>query len=284
MKPYALFLASLFLVTGQVLADPPVRIQATPSLMALAKDLVRPAEQEGIEVKVIEEAGNSQVVGDLGEGQIDVALITRPLTIDERVSYPARHFVEATLGVQAVAVVVSRAIWDSGIHALDRKQIADAYENRARNWKDLGGEDRPLLFFEPVHDRGPWEIFAAWLYGDLHKAPAVAWQTVADGPDTQTTLQFASGAISVAGIHWADRKEVFPLAVIGDDGKAIEPTIENIAKGTYPLARPVMAVFGKDPAAQRKKFYDFLVGEKGQKVVAAHDFLAQSDLKPSPTP
>ena len=263
---------------GHVLADPPIRVQATPALMALAKDLVRPLREEGIEIKVLEEGGNGQVIAALGEGEIDAALISRPLNVDERFGYPARHFVEKTLGTQAVAVVVSRSVWDSGVHALKREQILEAYENHVRSWKELGGEDRPLLFFEPAHDRGPWEIFASWLYGDIHKAPAVAWQVVADGSDTQTTLQFASGGISVAGIHWADRKDVFPLTLIDDSGKPLEPTLANIASGVYPLTRPVIIAFNSDPTTDKRKFLEFLLSEKGQSIVGAHDFLPQSSL------
>jgi phosphate transport system substrate-binding protein len=270
-------------MSGHVLADPPIRVQATPSLMALAKDLVRPLHEQGIELKVLEEGGNGQVIADLGEGQIDAALITRPLNVDERYGFPARHFVEKPLGVQAVAVVVSRSVWESGVHALKREQILGAYENQVRSWKQLGGEDRPLLFFEPAHDRGPWEIFANWLYGDIHKAPAVAWQVVADGSDTQTTLQFASGGISVAGIQWADHKDVFPLTLIDDSGKALEPTVANIASGVYPLTRPVIIAFSDDPTTDKRKFLDFLVSEKGQKIIGTHDFLPQSSL-PAPAP
>ena len=170
-------------------------------------------------------------------------------------------------------MVVSRPVWENGVHALKREQLVEAYENHVRSWKQLGGEDRPLLFFEPAHDRGPWEIFATWLYGDIHKAPAVAWQVVADGSDTQTTLEFASGGISVAGIHWADRKDVFPLTLIDDSGKSLEPTLANIANGTYPLTRPVIVAFNNEPTTDKRKFLDFLVGEKGQSIVGAHDFL-----------
>jgi len=280
MKSFAaLVIAVLVLMCGRAQADPPVRIQATPSLNALAKDLVRPLREQGIEIKVAEEAGNSQVVANLSSGVVDAALITRPLSVDERMDSPAHHFLEIPIGVQAVAVVVSRPVWESGVHALKREQLIKAYESKVRSWKDLGGEDRPLLFFEPAHDRGPWEIFANWLYGDIHKAPAVPWQVVADGADTQTTLQFASGAISVAGLRWADQKDVFPLALIDDSGKQIEPTLANVASGLYPMTRPVILVFGNDPAAQRKKFLEFVLSEKGQSLVAAHDFVAQSALK-----
>jgi phosphate transport system substrate-binding protein len=189
------------------------------------------------------------------------------------------HFMETTLGTQAVAVVVSRTVWETGVHALKREQIASLYENRARSWKDVGGEDRPMVFFEPAHDKGVWEIFATWLYGDTHHAPAVSWQVVADGAETKNTLEFASGGISVASLLWVDRKNVFPLALIDDTGNAVEPTKANILNGSYPLARPLVLVFPREPAAEKKKMLEFLVGEKGQQLVGAHDFIPQSTLK-----
>jgi phosphate transport system substrate-binding protein len=260
-------------------APPPIRLQATPALEALAKDIVRPLREHGIEIKLIESAGNSQVVTNLGEGQIEAGLLTRPLNGDEQVSFPAHHFMPTTIGTQAVAVVVARAVWESGIHALKRSQIAQLYESRVRSWKELGGENRPLVFFEPAHDRGPWEIFATWVYGDTRRAPAVPWQVVADGPDTQSALQFASGGISVAGVHWADGKDVFPLTLIDDSGKSVEASKPSIADGSYPLTRPIILMFAEEPAAIRRKFQEFMVGEEGQHLVGTHDFIPQSALR-----
>jgi len=255
-----------------------LRLQCTPALLPLAKDLVRPLREQGIIVKLVEEAGNTQVVGALGAGEIDVALLTRSLKVDERVSYPAMHFSETTLGMHVVTVVVAQTVWESGVHALKREQVLNFYENKTRSWKDVGGEERPMIFFDPAHERGTWEIFATWLYGDIHRAPAVAWQIVNDGPDTQNTLEFASGGISVANLRWADRRHVFPLALIDDAGKAVEPTKANILDGSYPLTRPIVVVFPREPAAEKKKLLEFLVGEKGQHILGEHDFTPQSVL------
>ncbi|MDR3401596.1 MAG: substrate-binding domain-containing protein [Chthoniobacter sp.] len=279
MKSFpALLIALSILLSAHALADPALRLQCTPSLLPLAKDLVRPLREQGITIKLVEEAGNTQVIGALGAGDIDVALLTRPLKVEERVSYPDMHFSETTLGTQVVTVVVAQTVWESGVHALKREQILNFYENKTRSWKDVGGEDRPMIFFDPAHEHGTWEIFAAWLYGDIHRAPAVTWQVVTDGKDTQNTLQFASGGISVASLGWADRRNAFPLALVGDTGKSVEPTKANILDGSYPLTRPVVVVFPQAPAGEKKKLLEFLVGEKGQKIVGAHDFTPQSTL------
>lgn len=280
MKSFPFFLAAISgLLSASVLAEPALRVQCTPSLLPLVKDLAHALHEEGIEVKLIEEAGNTQVVADLGAGDIDVAFLSRAMKIDERVSNPAMHFVETTLGVQVAAVVVSNAVWETGIHALKRDQIANLYENRARSWKDVGGEDRPTVFFEPSHDNGMWEVFATWLYGDIHRAPGVAWQVMKDGPDTKNALEFASGGISVANYRWVDHKIIFPLTLIDDSGKSIDATKASILDGSYPLMRPVVVVFPREPAAEKKKMFEFLVGEKGQKIVGAHEYIPQSALQ-----
>ena len=263
---------------------PAIKIEATPSLADFAKDIVTPLREHGIEVKLVQEMGNTQVIAALGTGEIDAALLTRSIKTEERAEYPARQFVEITLGTHAVAMVVSRLVWESGMRALTRDQIINLYERKVRNWKDLGGEDRPLNFFEPAHERGPWEIFAMWLYGDTRKAPGVQWQPVADGPDTQTALQFSSGAISVASLRWIDHRDVFPLAVSDGSGKPIEPTKANIASGIYPLMRPVILALADEPATKKKKLVEFLLSDKGQEIVTAHDFVSQAALKAPEAP
>lgn len=279
MKSFAALLLTFLVLLGDVAhADPQLRMQATPALAALAKDLVRPLRENGIEIKLAEESGNTQVVGALAAGDIDVALLSRPLKTDERVANPAMRFAETRLGSQVVSVVVSRNVWETGVHALKREQVLGLYENKFRSWKDVGGEDRPMIFFEPAHERGPWEIFATWLYGDLRIAPAVSWQVVADGADTQNALQFASGGISVASVRWVDNRDVFPIAIINDQGKVVQPTKEAIVDGTYPLARPIVVVFPQTPAAEKKKMLDFLMSDAGQKIVKAHDFVPQNAL------
>ena len=256
-----------------------LRLQCTPSLLPFARDLVKPLKEHGIEVQLADPAGNNQVVSALSSGAVDVVLLTRRMKMDERVGAPDLQFTEKTLGVQAVAVVVAKTVWDSGIHALKREQIANFYEKQSTRWKDVGGEDRPMIFFEPVHDRGLWETFATWLYGDIQRAPAVNWQVVNDGPDTQGALQFASGGISVAALRWADRRSAFPLGITDDAGKTIEPTNESIVDGSYPLMRPVVIVFPREPAQEKKKMLEFLLSEEGQKIVADHDYVPQSTLK-----
>ncbi len=269
---------SLIFCSPAVQADEPVRVQGVSTLTQVLKATALPLREKGIEIKIKEECGNAQAVAALGAGQIDLALLARALTAEERATYPERRLEEYQLGSQTIALLVSRAIWESGVRALKRAQVAELYEGRVGSWKQLGGEDRSPKFFEPEHGKGTWEIFATWLYEDQRKAPAVPWDIVADGREAQTAVQFHSGAIAVAGVGWADGRDVFPLAIIDEAGAVIEPTPANVVAGKYPLARPVFIVVGDKPTGNRRKIIEFLRSEAGQAVVAGQD------LVPMPPP
>lgn len=265
--------ASLIFCFPAARADGPVQLQGVSSLTRVLKAAASPLRDRGLEIKVKEECSNAQAVAALGAGQIDLALLSRTLTAEERATYPERRLEEYQLGSQTVALLVSRAIWDSGIRGLKRSQVADLYEGRVASWKQFGGEDRSPKFFEPEHGKGTWEIFAMWLYEDQRKAPAVPWEIVADGREAQTAVQFHSGAVTVAGVRWADGRDVFSLAIIEESGAVIEPTSANVIAGKYPLARPAFIVAGEKPTGNRRKVIEFLQSEAGQAIVAGQDLV-----------
>lgn len=265
--------ASLGIVALPVRADPPVRVQGIASVSRVFKAAAADLRQMGIEIKIGEDCGNTQALAALGNGEIDLALLGRPLTGGDHANYPEKPIEELKIGTQTIAVLVSRPVWESGVRALSREQIVELYEGRAETWKQFGGETRSTKFFEPAHGHGIWETFVTWLYGDLRKAPAVSWEIVADGSQAQTAVEFSGGAASVAAVRWADHREVFPLAIVDDSGAAVEPTPANVAAGKYPMSRPAYVVFGRRPAGNRRKVLEYLQSEKGRAVIAASDLL-----------
>ena len=262
-----------------VRAEPAIRIAGSPVVSPVLKSAVPGLRGLGIEIKMFEDAGSSQVVAALATGEIEVALTTRSLTAEERAAFPERRMEEFQIGTQAVAFIVSRPVWESGVRALTREQATNLYEKRVQSWKELGGEDRPIKFFDVAHGRGVWEIFAGWLYGEARKAPAVKWEVVTEWADAKTSTYFNSGGASIVPLRYADGKEVMALAIADEGGSAIEPKPVEIGTGKYPLSRPVFVVFGDKPTRNHKKLLDFLLSEKGQALIAASDLLPLAAMK-----
>lgn len=254
-------------------ADTPVRVQGVSIASRVFRIASLDLRQMGIEIKVEEDCGNSQALMALANGEIDLALLSRPITSEDRANHPEMPLNERKVGTQTLAILIPRSVWDSGVKALKRDQVLQLYEGRADSWKTFGGEDRTTKFFEPAHGQGIWEMFANWLYGDLRKAPAVPWQIVKDGAEAQNSVQFFSGAASVAALRWADGKEVMPLAIVDESGAVVEPTAVNVEAGKYPLSRPAYVVYADRPAGNRRKVLEFLASEKGRAAIANSDLL-----------
>jgi phosphate transport system substrate-binding protein len=259
----------------------PVRIRGVSALSRVLKAAGPQLREMGVEIKVGEDCNNAQALEALGNNQVDIALMGRHLTSEDRAAYPDKSFQETKIGTQTLALLVPRSTWESGVRALKKDQIMKLYEGKIGTWQELGGENRSTKFFEPAHGNGVWEIFVGWLYGDTRKAPAVRWEVVNSGAEAQNAVQFFSGATTVAAVRWADGKDVFPVAIINESGVAVEPTAANIAAGTYPLTRPVYAVVGLRPAANRRKVLEFLLSEKGRELVVNSDLLP---VAPAPAP
>jgi ABC-type phosphate transport system substrate-binding protein len=79
------------------------------------------------------------------------------------------------------------------------------------------------------------------------------------------------------GITTLDRvtSEVKVLGLVGKSGRAIYPTAENLASGTYPLFRTVLAITRRPSKKYQDgttaNFLSFLASPQGQEVVASDD-------------
>jgi phosphate transport system substrate-binding protein len=183
------------------------------------------------------------------------------------------------VGEDAVAMIVSADVWNGGVKALTKQQIADIYEGKIKNWKQVGGPDRRIAFFNKEPGRGTWEVFAHWIYGDPKKSPQVSFPEVGGNEETRNKVASTRGAMSQLSSSWADGKKVFALGIKTEDGKAILPTNENIANHTYPMSRPLFLITNGDPQGEARVFVDYMLGSAGQALVRKHGYLSLDQLK-----
>jgi phosphate transport system substrate-binding protein len=205
-------------------------------------------------------------------------MASKPIRGDDRAKYPKVTFKETHIGEDAVAVVVSHDVWEAGVHALSKEQIQGIYEGRITNWKEVGGADRRIAFFNKEPGRGTWEVFAHWLYGDAKKAPQVTFPEVGGNEETRNKVASTRGAMSQLSSSWADGGRVFALGMKAGDGTVLEPTPANIATRKYPMSRPLFLLTDGEPHGVAKVFVDFMLGDRGQELVRKHGYLSLDQL------
>lgn len=237
------------------------------------------AREQGLRYRIDTLGGSSGGISSVGEGLAEVGMSSKAVSAEDRERFAGAEFHETTIGIDAVALVVSPDLWRGGLRALSKEQAREIYERRARNWKSLGGADQRVVFFNKEPGRGTWTVFADWLYGSAKEAPPVSHPEVGANSEARTKVARTSGAISQLSFAWADQETVFALSIRGEDGSLLPPTAEAIAAGDYPLSRPLILVTNGEPSGTAKELVDFLLGEEGQDLVRKHGYLALDDAR-----
>lgn len=278
MRP-RLLLAS-FLSFCLPLSAAPLKVNGSTTVnlpVAEAAEILR--AEKGMDIQVDTQGGSAGGISMLGDGLVQVGMSSKPLSAEDRAKYPNANFVETHIGEDAVALIVSKDVWDAGVKVLTKQQIKDIYEGKITNWKEVGGKAQRIAFFNKEPGRGTWEVFVHWLYGSAKAAPPVNFPEVGGNEETRNKVAGTRGALSQLSASWADGKKVFALGIKQDDGSVLEPTTENIANKKYPLSRPLFVLTQGAPAGEAKVLVDFLLNERGQELVKKHGYLRLKDLK-----
>ncbi len=165
--------------------------------------------------------------------------------------------------------MVPSDVWESGVRSLSRAQAQEIYEGKLVNWKEAGGLDEPIKFYNPAQGQGVWELFVTWVYGDIRKAPlGESFEAAADGTEARNLVEFHAGSLSVIPALMADPKRgVHALALRGDDGQSIEPTAPVVRERNYPLARQLFLIAGERPTGDVRKLLEYMRSAEGQAAV-----------------
>ena len=232
----------------------------------------------GLEFRIVTEGGSGGAVSALGEDVVDVALLSRKVSVREQADWPNRKFHEARIGQQALLIVVPEQVWDGGVHAITKEQFRNIYEGRVKNWKAVGGPDRKVVFYNRDVRSSAWELLMFFFYEDTRKAPPSEAEVLAESSDVTTAVEYNGGSISVLEYSAKRPATVRALGIRMADDSIVEPTAANIASGKYELARPLVIATARKPAGKVRRFVEFMLGPEGQAFVKMTGHLSNAEL------
>lgn len=239
--------------------------------VAEAAEILR-AEQ-GLRIQVDTQGGSSGGISMLGEGLVQIGMASKKLKEKDREAFPECDFRPIKIGRDAVALIVSKDVWEGGVKAISQAEMARIYEGQITNWKELGGADQRIAFFNKEPGRGTWEVFAKWVYGSADEAPAVSFPEVGGNEETRSKVSSTRGALSQLSASWVDGESIYALALKDESGEAVEASHENIIAGRYPMSRPLFLLTDGEPEGMAKTFVDYMLSQEGQELVRKHDYL-----------
>lgn len=274
---------ALLLLSSLVLgaAQPKIKIQGSSTIAPVIAEAAEHFRNEGWKILVDTQGGSSGGLTALVDGEVDIAMSSKPLTDKDRLRFKNQPPVAHTLGYDGVALVVSAPVYEAGVTSLTLSQIREIYESRITRWKAVGGPDSPIVFYNKEPGRGTWEVFANWVYGSADKAPSVHFPEVGSNEEGRTKVAAHKSAITQLSASWAQAgKGAYALAIRGDSGPAIAPTPENIYSGKYPMKRPLLLITKENSAGLPATFIEYLTSPAGQELVAKHGYLPLTSPSP----
>jgi len=244
--------------------DADVRIAGTLSTKALLTGVVRAMKEEK-DLRVAVDLGplSTDALDALAAEKVDLALVTKPVTGEDRAQYPELDFVTIPIGMEVVALGISDDLWGAGLRSISKEAMRNIYEQKITNWRQAGGPDEKIRLFSFEQGQGVWEIFAEWLYGDNRKAPLPKVEKVRTSDDARDLLEFTPGSIVPISASLVDGARCHALG-IDLNGRITRPTPEEVAAQTYPMVRPIIAVVIGRPTLSIRTVTEFLTGSEGQ--------------------
>lgn len=198
--------------------------------------------------------GSGAGIEAVSNGTADIGNSSRNLKDEEK----AKGVAENIVAIDGIAVVVDPA---NTVEDLTKDQLTSIYDGSVTNWKDVGGNDAPIVVVGREAGSGTRGAFEEL----LNLEDACKYSNELDS----TGAVMAKVASTPGSIGYVS------LDVLDDTVKAVkldgaEPTEENIKAGKYFLSRPfVMATKGEisEQSDLVKALFDFIYSDEGSELV-----------------
>ncbi len=231
-------------------------------------------KEKGWDIEVDTQGGSSGGISSVAEGLCDIGMSSKPVSSQDISKYPGADFKSFAIGIDGVALAVSNPVWESGIKSLSKLQVQDIYSEKINNWSEIGGNDAPIIFYNKEPGRGTWQVFANWAFDGNENAPSISHPEVGSNEEGRNKVSFNRGAITQLSYAWVSGSDkVKAIGIESNDGNTVTPSISSILDGSYPISRKLFVLTNGEPLGPKKEFVDFLLSDRGQKLVKKYGYL-----------
>ena len=199
----------------------------------------------------VQGGGSTAGLQAVANGVADVGMCSRDLKPEEAAQFTATAFAQ-----DGLAVVVHPS---NPVQNLSLRQVAGLFAGDLVNWKQAGGEDRPVRLITREEGSGTRGAFQELV---MHQALISPKAMVQDSNGSvRAVIARDPGGIGYISLGLVD-ESVKALRIGG-----VTPTREHVKDKSYALVRPFLFIVKGEPADAARKFIDYVVGPEGQKLL-----------------
>lgn len=191
-----------------------------------------------------------------------------PDYVKDEIAQAGTQLEQKAIGRDALVFIVNE---DNPVQSLTQDQLREIYAGHITNWKDVGGDDIPIVAFQRGEDSGSQTLFQNLLIGDgeLMEAPTeLAPASMGGLVDSIASYNNSANAIGFSVYYYIDQMYSQPglrLLAVED----VTPSNDTIASQEYPLCNDFYAVIRASAAADspERQVYDWLSTEDGVRCI-----------------
>jgi phosphate transport system substrate-binding protein len=231
--------------------------------------------------------GSGTGIASLINGTVDIANASRqikPEEIEEAQSNGVNP-VEFVIAKDAIAVIVNL---DNPIDQLTIPEISDIYTGKINNWKEIGGEDRPIVRLSRETNSGTHVYFLEQVIREGEKS-----NTSLFTPDTlllpssegiSAEIRDNPNAIGYDGLGYVT-PDMKVIAIAQQEGSPyVLPSAETVNNEEYPIARDLYMYTNGQPTGAVKDYLEWIMGPAAQEIVTELGFVPLQNPKPISEP
>ena len=217
--------------------------------------------------------GSSGGIAFLAEGLIDIGMSSRDINQEDIKKYPNTDFYVTQIAIDSISLVVSEYIWKRGIKVLTKEDIKNIYELKKKNWEEFNGPSKRIVFYNKELGRGTRHVFLNWLYGDKKEIIQVSHPEIGSNEEGKNKVSKHFSAMTILSTPWVKEKDkVYVVGLKLSNNQVVYPTRKNIKNRKYPIIRKLNLITIGKPIGAIKEFIDFVLSEKGQKIVREYGY------------
>ncbi|WP_197534080.1 phosphate ABC transporter substrate-binding protein [Anaerolinea thermophila] len=267
-------------VQGETLSTEPsyyIQNKGSDTIVNLALRWAEAYQQAHPEVRISVTGGGSGTgIAALIDGTVDIANASRAMKKEEIEAARAKGIepVEHVIARDAIAVIVNPS---NPVSQLTLEQISLIYQGKINNWREVGGEDRPIVRLSRETNSGTHVYFleAVVRLGQKDNKALFSPDTLLlpSSEGIITEVRDNPNAIGYDGLGYVTPEvKVLAVAKTADD-PYILPSVETVNSGAYPISRDLYMYTQKEVNAAVQAYLDWLLSPEAQKIVLELGFV-----------
>lgn len=220
--------------------------------------------------------GSGTGFSSLINGSADIANASRAIKPEEVDQAKQAGFdpVEFVVARDAIGVIVNP---ENPVTHLSLQQISKIYKGEINNWKDVGGENRPIVRLSRETNSGTHVYFLETVIRQGNsKDKSIFSSDTLLLPSSEGIISEVSdnpNAIGYDGLGYIT-PEVKTVAVGKQDGGPyVLPSVETVNDDTYPVSRDLYMYTHGEPTGAIKDYLTWVFSDEARKIVSDLGFV-----------